>query len=416
MQTTEVSFYRSSVELLSNFEPQKLEPDNNGLYHLFYKTTNLINNKYYFGVHSTNNPDDEYMGSGKLLLDAISKYGLNNFIKINLRSFNSKDEMYEYEKNILNPNLVQYIMDNRLGYNLYIGGSGGWYIGNKSVAQIRVDRNTHNWQKRSDGSSHSSDMVKNGVHPFITRSNGTNIQTDRVKQGIHQYLKRPDGTSHSSDMVKNGIHPFLTRSDGTNIQTDRVKDGTHNWLYIKPWNHTQATQESLRAWYLAEEINRLRLLGLGYRRIEEKLGGGTNANSVCSVCNYLEFNWIPKNDKEWVIWKDKYEKSGEPNKFILESAGECEIIDAFSRNSIKWEYEPRFFYYNKKGSSGNRYRPQFYLPDFNIYVSVHLGRSPDEFKSRTDSVPRLIVMYTKEDLIKFISNLDNYENAIYLAA
>ena len=34
-------------------------------YHYFYKITNLLNNKYYYGVHSTNDLNDQYMGSRK---------------------------------------------------------------------------------------------------------------------------------------------------------------------------------------------------------------------------------------------------------------------------------------------------------------------------------------------------------------
>lgn len=32
-------------------------------YHYFYKVINLLNNKYYYGVHSTNDLNDHYMGS-----------------------------------------------------------------------------------------------------------------------------------------------------------------------------------------------------------------------------------------------------------------------------------------------------------------------------------------------------------------
>ena len=48
-------------------------------FHYIYKTTNRLNGKYYVGMHSTNNINDGYIGSGDRLRRSIRKYGKENF-------------------------------------------------------------------------------------------------------------------------------------------------------------------------------------------------------------------------------------------------------------------------------------------------------------------------------------------------
>lgn len=50
-------------------------------YYTIYQITNLVNNKIYVGCHKTNDINDEYMGSGKYLIAAQQKYGMENFKK-----------------------------------------------------------------------------------------------------------------------------------------------------------------------------------------------------------------------------------------------------------------------------------------------------------------------------------------------
>lgn len=92
----------------------------NKTFHYFYKITNLINNKYYYGVHSTNDLNDGYMGSGKRICIAIKKYGIENFKKEILKYFDSRIDMFEYEHLIINENVLK----DPLCYNLMLGGCG----------------------------------------------------------------------------------------------------------------------------------------------------------------------------------------------------------------------------------------------------------------------------------------------------
>lgn len=49
------------------------------MYGYVYKTTNLTNGKIYIGQHKHDGWDNNYYGSGKILLNAIKKYGRENF-------------------------------------------------------------------------------------------------------------------------------------------------------------------------------------------------------------------------------------------------------------------------------------------------------------------------------------------------
>jgi len=90
---------------------------------LIYKTTNLINNKFYIGQDSHENP--LYLGSGTLLKRAIKKYGVANFkkeiIEDNINSYDILNEQETYwiafYKNLY-PNLM---------YNIKPGGAQGYF-------------------------------------------------------------------------------------------------------------------------------------------------------------------------------------------------------------------------------------------------------------------------------------------------
>ena len=91
-------------------------------YHYFYKITNLINGHFYYGVHNTQNLDDGYMGSGVRLQIAYKKYGIENFKKEILKYFDTKEDAFEYEAEVVNETLIN---DNNC-YNLSPGGKGGF--------------------------------------------------------------------------------------------------------------------------------------------------------------------------------------------------------------------------------------------------------------------------------------------------
>ena len=85
-----------------------------------YKIINNLNQKYYIGVHKTDNPNDGYMGSGKAIKQAIDKHGKENFSKQILFLTENEEKAYNIEKE-----LTSNFFD-RNNYNMKRGGIGGF--------------------------------------------------------------------------------------------------------------------------------------------------------------------------------------------------------------------------------------------------------------------------------------------------
>lgn len=89
--------------------------------HYIYLTTNNINGMKYIGKHY-GELDDAYLGSGKLLKQAIDKYGKEHFSKIILDVSENDSENSEKEKQFI---ALYNAVSNPLFYNIHEGGSGG---------------------------------------------------------------------------------------------------------------------------------------------------------------------------------------------------------------------------------------------------------------------------------------------------
>ena len=172
-------------------------------YHYFYKITNLINNHFYYGVHNTNNLDDGYMGSGTRLWKAYNKYGIENFNKEILKYFDTKEEAFEYEAEVVNEILIN---DNNC-YNLVKGGKGNFpsYLTEnscfKNYAVVKY-KNTEEYFliKRDEydpkihdttwTGKHHTKETRNKVRNTMTPKNSTNSRIWISKDGVTKYLRK----------------------------------------------------------------------------------------------------------------------------------------------------------------------------------------------------------------------------------
>jgi hypothetical protein len=75
--------------------------ENKKLYHYCYKTTCVLNDNFYIGVHSTRDLEDGYLGSGNGIKESVKKFGKDNHTKEILKFFNTKNEAFEYEEELV---------------------------------------------------------------------------------------------------------------------------------------------------------------------------------------------------------------------------------------------------------------------------------------------------------------------------
>jgi group I intron endonuclease len=103
-------------------------------YIFVYQTKNIINGKIYIGVHSTTNLEDGYIGNSIYrqsdvdsrkekvgLVAAVRKYGYENFKRDILKFFDTEEEAYLYEAELVTEEFV--VRNNN--YNIAVGGRGG---------------------------------------------------------------------------------------------------------------------------------------------------------------------------------------------------------------------------------------------------------------------------------------------------
>ena len=125
-------------------------------YHYIYKTTNLKNGKFYVGMHSTDNLNDGYLGSGTRLRRSIRRNGIENFKIEYLEFFDNRTDLTNREKELVNEELLK----DPMCMNLKPGGTGGFMneehrikaqtAGLKVMLKNRKNIERRNWLLKND--------------------------------------------------------------------------------------------------------------------------------------------------------------------------------------------------------------------------------------------------------------------------
>ena len=186
------------------------------MFYTIYKITNKINNKFYIGMHKTDNLDDGYMGSGKILKLAIKKHGIENFIKEIFHIFDNEKDMKNKEKEL--------VTLNEMSYNLCDGGKGGWGYVNRTR-----DHHLHNLK-----------VAKSRTYqePKLVEWNKSKQKSDLVKeahrQGKYNHLYFNNRPDHDK-FLKKSNSPETRKKRKDTYKANNHQQGEKNSQYGTCW-------------------------------------------------------------------------------------------------------------------------------------------------------------------------------------
>lgn len=162
--------------------------------HVVYKIVNSINGKIYVGKHTTTNVNDPYLGSGKILLQAIEKYGREAFSKTILGEFEDEHAAFCAE--------IQFITelnacDPEVGYNITRGGNGSYASHltperRKQIGMIwRGRKHTESTREKMRVSSRKRSRATKETRDKIRSAMTGRRLSDDTRQKIRAGQKRP---------------------------------------------------------------------------------------------------------------------------------------------------------------------------------------------------------------------------------
>ena len=242
-----------------------------------YKTTNKENGKYYVGVHKSENiQNDSYLGSGYILAKALEKYGKETFIREILFEYETPEEAFAKEREIVNEEFVK----NDQTYNIALGGHGGKlteinpFFGKhhsdetkELLSEINTGKTLSEETKQKISSSlleHYDSLseeekqeqfknLKRGEDHYMF---GVTVSDDELKRLSTLFLGRKHTDESKQKMSQNSVNKGIPKSEEFKQHLSNILTGrTNEWVQITNKNpeKIRKTAEKHRGMKRSEE-------------------------------------------------------------------------------------------------------------------------------------------------------------------
>lgn len=222
-------------------------------FYILYRTTNLINGKTYIGIHKTNKIEDGYLGSGFALLEAIEKYGKENFEREIIEFCDSYDHLLEREKFYVDENWVK----DKANYNLKTGGQSSGILSEESKNKIS--------ETLREGYKSGRIKIVNYERAPISSEHRTKISNSLIERysNIEHHLKGVEPWNKGLKGVQEGwckglkLGPMTEEEKEKRSKTlkERWKIHKHHSTGVEPWN--KGLKGAQEAWNKGIEMEKI---------------------------------------------------------------------------------------------------------------------------------------------------------------
>ena len=295
------------------------------MYHYLYKITNDFDECYYYGIHSTENLEDSYMGSGTRLWNAYRKHGLWHFTKEILEYFETRELALKREAEIVNEDLIK----DPLCYNIVLGGGNSAPTGTVVVQIIGTEEFILIPKDEYHANKHLYITASTGKISCILKETGEKVIVTQQEfyNNRNKYQIFSEGLVSVKDKDNNYFH--VSKDDPRYLSGELV----FNWTGAK---HSKETLEKMKTTH------------------------ALNKHQQGSKNSHFNHCWITKDGQSLSIHKDELEnyirlgwklgrvitntekmKAANQNKIWIHKDNETKLIyksNAKYYKDLGWEY------------------------------------------------------------------------------
>jgi len=200
-------------------------------YNYLYVIISKSTGQFYYGIHSTNNLNDGYMGTGKRVLRSLKKHGRQNHTKIIIEFFNTREEASAAEEKLVTVELLK----NPLCMNLQTGGDTDISFSEETLLKL----------KKSDAQRAAISEMRKGKATFVTKEQREQHSKKVSGAGNGMFgVSRPadwceEQSKRQSERYASGKHHFVN-------QPSAVKG--RKWFHNPDTGETKMLKEPLDGW------------------------------------------------------------------------------------------------------------------------------------------------------------------------